>query len=165
MSTWTAPITWANGAVTAASMNAEIRDHLNFLKGWADLITDSTTADTGTVTLLHIVRPSSAGVAFSTRISGDTQDRLQIRADGSIYVGSGADAIGDDRLYRSAIGRIQTDNHFRASQGLSTLTKAGTISDADFTNTPPIGTIAIDTTNLKIYVRTASATWKTVTVA
>lgn len=27
MSTWTTPITWASGAVTAATMNAEVRDH------------------------------------------------------------------------------------------------------------------------------------------
>lgn len=41
---------------------------------------------------------------------------------------------------------------------------AGTVSDASFTRTPPDGTIALDTTNNKIWVRMAGA-WKSVAVA
>lgn len=48
---------------------------------------------------------------------------------------------------------------------VATFSKAGVISDADFTVVPPIGTIGIDTTNLRIYVKTAAATWKSVVVA
>ena len=36
MSTWTSPITWVNGAVTASQMNAEIRDHFNYVKAALD---------------------------------------------------------------------------------------------------------------------------------
>lgn len=33
MSVWNTPVTWVNAAVTAASMNTEIRDKMNWLKG------------------------------------------------------------------------------------------------------------------------------------
>jgi hypothetical protein len=37
---------------------------------------------------------------------------------------------------------------------------AGPVSDASFTRGQPIGTMALDTTNLRLYVKTASGTWK-----
>ena len=43
--------------------------------------------------------------------------------------------------------------------------KAGVPSDADYTTAPPVGSVVIDTTNSRIYVRTAVATWKMVAVA
>jgi hypothetical protein len=41
---------------------------------------------------------------------------------------------------------------------------AGVVSDASFTYIPLIGTLAVDVTNNKLYVKTAAATWKSVTV-
>lgn len=49
--------------------------------------------------------------------------------------------------------------------GVATRTKAGTPADADFTVTPPIGMIILDTTADKIWCRTAAATWKGVVIA
>ncbi len=40
------------------------------------------------------------------------------------------------------------------------LTKAGIPSDADYAVAPRIGTMVLDTTNNRIYFRTAAATWK-----
>jgi hypothetical protein len=37
---------------------------------------------------------------------------------------------------------------------------AGPVSDASFNRTPLVGTMALDTTNLRLYVKTASGTWK-----
>lgn len=103
MSTWTTPATWANGAVTAATMNTEIRDHLNFLKGALDLITNSTAADTGAATQLSVTRATAAADAYSAKVSGDTQLRFNVNADGSIEWGSGS-AAADFTLYRRTLG-------------------------------------------------------------
>ena len=44
--------------------------------------------------------------------------------------------------------------------------KAGAPTDADYASPPPVGTIVVDTTNSKIWVKTAaSAGWKGVVVA
>lgn len=39
-------------------------------------------------------------------------------------------------------------------------TKAGIPSDADYATPPVVGTLVIDTTNSRLYVKTAAATWK-----
>jgi hypothetical protein len=275
-------------------MNAEVRDHLNFLKGFADLITNSTTADTGTATSLSITRAATSDLAYRSLVSGDTQPRFQVQADGRIAWGPGGatvldtnfrrvaagilrgddstigseriagttialqalvtgDSVGrfnvfasgdvqwsggattadvlltrpaagilrmgtngvataaimrvqgeaaqqtqfdvlitgdtasrlqmrgdatltglvmgpgnaalDANLYRSAVNQLKTDDQLVAADGIVTKTVAGAVSDASFTVTPPVGAIAIDTTNLRIYVRTAAAVWKSVVVA
>lgn len=48
--------------------------------------------------------------------------------------------------------------------GITTLVNAGAISDVTFSETPASGTIAVDTTNSRLYVR-VGATWKSVVVA
>lgn len=48
---------------------------------------------------------------------------------------------------------------FQWTGGIATLTKAGAISDADFPAAPPDGTIAVDTTNFKVYMR-CGGVWK-----
>jgi hypothetical protein len=40
------------------------------------------------------------------------------------------------------------------------LTKAGAPSDADFAQDPPIGILVLDTTNSRLYIKTAEDTWK-----
>ena len=130
MSTWTAPITWANAAVTAAQMNAEIRDHANFLKGFADLITNSTTADTGTATYLSITRTSSTDVGFRVLVTGDTQPRIQFTADGQLSLGPGGSTVPDSTMRRvaaknwrgldTAIGSDRTNTTDIALQALVT---------------------------------------------
>ena len=82
MSTWTTPITFTASTLTAAQMNAEVRDHLNFVKGALDLLTNSTTADTGVTMSIQVhrttvtdacvgsfVTPVSAVVEFVRRSS------------------------------------------------------------------------------------------------
>lgn len=39
-------------------------------------------------------------------------------------------------------------------------TKAGIPSDADYSTPPVVGTLVIDTTNDRLYVKTAASTWK-----
>lgn len=229
MSTWVAPITWSNGAVTAAQMNAEIRDHCTFLKGALDLITNSTTADTGTSTYLSITR-GSAGVAILLgKVTGDSNERFSVGADGALYWGPGNDvtdttlyrdssagilattgyirirpanatttraltilvagesynrgefgmsvageaqvlmgdgsATPDVRLYRGAADTWKTDDGIYAVGGIVTKIKAGTPTDADLvTGMQQNGAIIVDTSANKIWVRTAAATWKYVSL-
>jgi hypothetical protein len=66
-------------------MNAEIRDHANFLKGALDLLTNSTTADTGTSMYLNLIGSTTGDPrVLATRRSGESGDRLKIGAYGSM---------------------------------------------------------------------------------
>jgi hypothetical protein len=106
MSVWTTPITWTNGAVTAATMNAEIRDHLNHLKGALDLITDSTTADTGTATYIGVVRASAIDAVLRGRVSGDTQPRIELTP-GYLSFGPGGGTAVDAKFERTSANTIR----------------------------------------------------------
>lgn len=102
MAAWIAPATWANGSFTAAFANAEVRDHLVWLKAFADLITGSTAADSGSATQIGIIRASGSASAFGSRISGDTQPRYNIDADGTLEWGGGSSAA-DVRFSRTGV--------------------------------------------------------------
>lgn len=78
--------------------------------------------------------------------------------------------VGDDfhtlpRKYKDQGDGTWAEVIYNVGPGAAIFSKAGTISDADFTVTPPVGTMAVDTTNSFLYVRTAAATWKKVAIA
>ena len=201
-------------------MNTEVRDHLLYLKGFADLITASSTADTGTATALVIKRaaisdtgyeawitgdsvkrwsvlangdtwwgPGGAGVqdvylgrdangglsvigrlgksrsvstqtAFQVRVTNDTDEgRFIIQAGGTLAWGDGSSL--DTDLFRSASATAKTNSGLWALGGLVTKTKTGAPSDADLAaGMQQPGAMILDTTNSRIYFRTAAATWK-----
>lgn len=161
MSVWTTPATWSNGAVTAATMNTEVRDHFNWLKNALDLITNSTSADTGTATGLFITRTTATDEGFATKVTGDADWRVKIRAGGGYQLGDGTAA---PQVVMSFSGGILTfDRMVQAAAAPTKLfTKAGAIADADipgyFTGSGT-GMIGVDTTNSRLYVR-VGATWK-----
>jgi hypothetical protein len=62
-------------------------------------------------------------------------------------------------LYRTNGNQLQSDACI-IGKGLTPLVKAGVVSDSDFAAAPPVGTIAYDSTNEKIGVRTSSGAWK-----
>ncbi len=70
--------------------------------------------------------------------------------------------------FKSSAGTVLADVRYdgviEATAGLTTKVKAGTPSDADFTSAPASGTVVIDTSASKIWVRVGS-TWKFVAVA
>lgn len=95
-------------------MNTEIQAHLNFLKGALDLLTNSTTADTGVTMRLQIARGAASDHVLDGRVSGDTNSRVWIEADGTHQWGSGT-AAPDINLYRYGAGPyLATDDDFRA---------------------------------------------------
>lgn len=77
--------------------------------------------------------------------------------------GVGITVGSDTNLYRLAANQWQTADQFHAQDGITTKVVAGVVSDGSFTATPDSGTIGIDTTNSRIYVR-VGATWKSVAV-
>lgn len=102
----------------------------------------------------------------SVLVSGDSVGAIRVRGDGRIDWGPGGATPLDTDLYRSAADRLTTDDLFGATLlGLATKAKAGIPVDADWAAAPPIGTIVLDTTNSKLWVRTAAATWKGVVIA
>jgi hypothetical protein len=91
---------------------------------------------------------------------------LSASANNGLMFGPGAGTGGwDTTLYRNGVGQLKTDTQLQALKGITTMVKAGTPVDGDFATTPPVGTIVVDTTANKIWVRTGAATWKGVVVA
>lgn len=83
--------------------------------------------------------------------------------DDDIYIYSDADGyiriVADTGIKLDSITTMQTGKQLNATaDGVATLSKAGTISDADFT-TDTTGLIAIDTSNDRIYYRIGAANW------
>jgi hypothetical protein len=117
VSTWTAPITFSSGTIlTAAQLNAEIRDHANFLKGALDILTGSTTADTGQTMYMKIARPSSTDFAFRAFVGSEANDRLYVAAGGQIAAGAGGASAVDTFFERTtaAAWRVTSDLKARA---------------------------------------------------
>lgn len=81
-----------------------------------------------------------------------------------IAFGDSGAAAADVNLYRVAANQLKSDDTIIGADGVATKTKAGTPVDGDFATTPPSGTIVVDTTASKIWVR-VGATWKGVVVA
>lgn len=104
MSAWTAPITWSVGqTVTKAQMDAEIRDHLNWIKGFIDQVSNTTATDTA---------PPSNLIASSTISSSSTGTGLDLPGGGFVQFVERSDptapAANTGRLYvRDSGGKTQ----------------------------------------------------------
>lgn len=165
MSVWATPITWVNGAVTAANMNT-ISTNLTWLKSAIDLITNTTASDTGTSTNLRIVRATAGAVAFETKVSGEGGERFNISTDGDLAWGSGGGTPAEMIQYVN--GGLQVDRPMVHAAGspMRFAVKAGTPTDADVdaSFTGGLSGFAIwDQTNKKLYIRD-SAVWRQVTL-
>ena len=86
-------------------------------------------------TFLRLTRATTAGGALLGRVQGDGTEQFIIYARG----------------------------HAIFNDGVATIVKAGTFTDADFRATPSSGTMAVDTTASKLWIRFGS-TWKSVTL-
>ncbi len=80
----------------------------------------------------------------------------------------GDDLIREIKALRrevNALNRVPSGLNSIGIQFLRPAVKAGTPSDADYTTPPPVGTVVVDTTGSKLWVRTATSTWKSVGIA
>lgn len=110
-------------------------------------------------------RDSGTDVAFATGLASEGAPKWYMDATGTMsWSVGGTDYTGDIAIYRGAAGRLTCNNQIQALDGLTTRTVAGVVSDASFTVAPVTGTLAVDTTNSRLYVRVGS-TWKSVVVA
>lgn len=66
---------------------------------------------------------------ISTRLSGDTQSRYLVEADGATFWGSGGSTAPDVKLYRSAADTLRTDDSFIVGTNL-TVSGSGSITGA-----------------------------------
>jgi hypothetical protein len=107
-----------------------------------------------------VIRSAAAAVTYATRLDGDSFDRFALRADGRMDLGAGTSAP-DTTLYRQSANVLATDDRLVAVDGLTTKTKADAPTDADFSSPPADGTLVVDTTNNRLYVRIGGA-WKSV---
>jgi hypothetical protein len=122
MSTWTAPITFvASNALTAAQLNTEVRDHALFLKGVLDLLTNTTTADTGNTMSMGVRVAAASSGAYFAFVTTDSVGRWAVTGDGRQQWGDGT-AARDVELRRSAANTLQldaTDNFDLAATALA----------------------------------------------
>jgi hypothetical protein len=107
---------------------------------------------------------ASGGVSLLIRKLADESARFRVGEEGKVEIGGGTAATLDTNLYRNAANQLKTDDQLQIVDGVATKVVAGVVSDGSFTATPPSGTLAVDTTNSKLYIRVGS-TWKSVAVA
>jgi hypothetical protein len=69
---------------------------------------------------LRILRALTSDIAYSTRVTGNADDRYLVRSNGSMEWGNGTDPT-DTNLYRNAVGVLKTD---------SALTVTGSLTDS-----------------------------------
>ena len=67
---------------------------------------------------VQVIRGAANNFAFNTIVTGDTNDRLLIQADGKMQWGTGAAAL-DTTLERSAAGQLKISNYLIVSKNLS----------------------------------------------
>lgn len=66
----------------------------------------------GSAAKIAVQRAAAGDDAISTRVSGDTVDKLTVDSDGRHWWGSGGGAV-DTNLYRSQADMLATDDHFK----------------------------------------------------
>lgn len=134
----------------------------NTLKVWKQLGINKNgqmTFDGGNAGAYFTNLGGSAIPILTSRRTVDSVDRFQLLADGRMEWGVGNTAR-DIILFRFAADWLKTDDIFEAAAGLITRIKAGTPTDADWPTAPGIGTLVVDTSGSKLWVRTAAGTWK-----
>lgn len=165
--------TATTGVVVGASATNTTRMDVTF--NWTGTFTNNYTVAAGKTFIWR----DAAGVTKAANNGGDfrfykaflgteSDERVAIAGEfsggGGIMFGGGG--VADTNLYRSAADRLKSDDLIDATlMGVATFVKAGAPTDADWAVAPPVGTLVVDTTNNKIWARTAAATWKGVVIA
>lgn len=92
-------------------------------------------------------------------LAADAQPTFSIEnTNGEHRWGLGGSTVFDTNLFRFAANVLATDDQFSAGGGLTTKTKTGVPSDVDVSLATD-GSIVLDTTNSRLYVRSAGV-WK-----
>ncbi|MEX0990766.1 MAG: hypothetical protein WD004_00645 [Actinomycetota bacterium] len=92
---------------------------------------------------------------------GEEHYRVGLHYDQMRFGPGGSVGGWDTNLYRFTDNVLQTDDQLRAEDGIKTKTTSGPVSDGSFTAAPRNGTIAVDESGSKLWVR-VNDTWKSV---
>ena len=120
-------------------------------------------------TQMGVVSTGTGTVSVTIKqLTSQTADLTQWQNSGGTTVLSVTTAgalvfTGDSSISRSAANALTTNSTtgFIATGGLATKTKAGIPTDSDVvTGMQVVGALVVDTTNNRLYVRTAAATWR-----
>lgn len=141
------------GSNTLAGVTVPYRDQ----DGVADEATENRVIITESNNQIQQRVPSGA-LAYSLLQRGEAGRRFWMNGDGSMYWGSGADYLGDISLYRSGPRRLHTDMQLEA-ETFSPMTIDGAPTDASFGSPPRDGSMCLDSTNHRLYVRDGGV-WK-----
>jgi hypothetical protein len=93
-------------------------------------------------------RTNTTDAAYTARVTGDTNSRYIVRADGQLAWGAGGGSATDTNLYRSGVGALQTDNALTVTGRLTAQAGATIVGDAS----PSTGGVAIKAGPATIYV-------------
>lgn len=107
---------------------------------------------------------TGTGGAFKSIVGADANEKFSIRYDGMLAWGAGGGSGTNVTLQWDTLGRRLLASHQFSAQGIATLHKSGTVSDADFSVTPLNGTIAIDSSGSLLWARVGGV-WKSVALA
>lgn len=91
---------------------------------------------------IAILTSSATDDVFSTRLTGDTQSRFLIDADGTLNWGAGGASTTDVNLYRSAANTLRTADNLTVDLGL-TVTGNATVNGVLTAKNRVVGTVTI----------------------
>lgn len=119
---------------------------------------NKTRTTTGYRVAFEQIIAGSTSYAYALRSAqADANPRFAVRGDGTMEWGAGGAAATDIVMSRNSANQLQVGQQLYVVDGVATKVKAGTISDADFAVVPANGTIAIDSSTSRLYVRYGGA--------
>lgn len=168
---WTTPRTWVAGeVVTAAYMNANVRDNTNHLYGSTWTTFSPTMTQSGSVALttatgryhyvgyrctLHIfLDPSGTGTIANDIVIGNIPAAIAPRVSGEISAGNQEGALGNGYYFDSGTGGYTGICFFASS---STLKMKQANQTANVGTAPSIAVAAADSMHLDITYETSAA--------
>lgn len=151
--------TWYNSAganlleISGANQAITWQSDTNLYRSGADILAtdDTLQMNAATTTIQLRGKATTSTPILLARVAGDTSDRYEVRADGSLLWGPGNTSM-DTTLYRSAADILKTDDNF--------IVQTATNSTTAFQVQNATGTALFiaDTTSLTITLGPASAT-------
>lgn len=103
---------------------------------------------------LQVFKHGTSGAYASLGFGGVGGGRLDLGSAGTL----------DVNVYRNAADVLKSDDRIEAADSMTVKVIAGAPTDGAFLHTPPDGTVALDSTNSRWYVR-VGGTWKFVALA
>lgn len=88
---------------------------------WGEKFRIAKNGSTTFTSFIRAIRDTAAGNTWSSQVTGDSQDRFAVRADGQVEWGPGGVAARDTNLYRVSANTLGTDDAFSAGVGTNWL--------------------------------------------